>query len=313
MEINYKHDRKYGIVMFDPPWSYDNETSNIKGKARDHYKTMKLKDLKNLDFEHFFNERCIMFMWTTSSMMDKAIELGKHWDFKYVTEFLIWIKCDKNGELARRTMGYYTRIHSENLLMFSKGSVFPFKRLKSEWISNVLMSKRGKHSEKPKEVHDIINKIFEDVPKLEVFARDKCDKSWDYYGKEVGIHKNEKFKDEELKRIRKKQDSLLEQLNKSTIKFTKKIIDYQYRFGLERGRQESICNFFKKEKVEKEVKKKEEEEKYKSIHELEEKDEEKLKNIQIKNNNKKKEENNKETNKRKRKSKSKKQKKQKKE
>ena len=51
-------------------------------------------------------------------------------------------------------------------------------------ISQVVMAKRGKHSQKPQEVRKRIVKLMGDLPRIELFARTKVE-GWDAWGNEV--------------------------------------------------------------------------------------------------------------------------------
>ena len=51
-------------------------------------------------------------------------------------------------------------------------------------IGQVIMAKRGKHSVKPTEVRNKIIELMGDLPRIELFAREKHE-GWDVWGNEV--------------------------------------------------------------------------------------------------------------------------------
>jgi N6-adenosine-specific RNA methylase IME4 len=54
----------------------------------------------------------------------------------------------------------------------------------SNFVSQVIVSPREKHSKKPDIVRDKIVELFGDYPKVELFARQTSD-GWDVWGNEV--------------------------------------------------------------------------------------------------------------------------------
>lgn len=54
----------------------------------------------------------------------------------------------------------------------------------SNKISSVIIAPRREHSRKPDEARDRIVGLLGDKPRIELFARQKCD-GWDVFGNEV--------------------------------------------------------------------------------------------------------------------------------
>jgi len=50
--------------------------------------------------------------------------------------------------------------------------------------ASVIRSRRREHSRKPDEVHELIERMYPELPKLELFAR-KARPGWDVWGNEV--------------------------------------------------------------------------------------------------------------------------------
>ena len=54
----------------------------------------------------------------------------------------------------------------------------------SNFVSQVVVSKREEHSKKPDIIRERIVELFGDVPRIELFARRKTE-GWDVWGNEV--------------------------------------------------------------------------------------------------------------------------------
>src|SRR5690554_1969323 len=95
----------------------------------------------------------------------------REWGFTYRT-CAIWDK-QKIG------MGYYFRQQHEILLVATRGSIpapEPANR-----PGSVFSFKRGEHSSKPHEVAEMIEAMYPEFAKLEMFCRDPRE-GWDVWG-----------------------------------------------------------------------------------------------------------------------------------
>lgn len=172
--------KKYQIIYADPPWFYNErigETDNYVRGAQQHYRTVRLADLKALPISDIADqEHCLIFLWATSPMIADAIEMGNHWGFKYITVGFIWHK-------QLPVVGNYTMSECEFVLIFKKGRIPKPRGARN--IRQFLSKTRTKHSEKPPEIRDRIHAMFPEQDKIELFARHKVD-GWDVWGNEVG-------------------------------------------------------------------------------------------------------------------------------
>ena len=164
--------KKYQIIYADPPWEYGSVTK--LGNARDFYKTLTFNQLKELEIPS--DDNCLLFMWVVSQKMDKCIEVAKSWGFKYSGVAFVWHK--PNSTLC----GYYTMAQTELCLLFKKGKIPQPRGSRNE--RQFLTEKRTKHSKKPNEIRDRIQKMFPIQDKLELFARQKHE-GWDAFGDEI--------------------------------------------------------------------------------------------------------------------------------
>ena len=170
---------KFGILYADPPWDYkgrrqNNRTGPTTGSI-DYYPSMTMEQLKAFDVQDFCATDCLLFMWTTSPMLDKAVELMASWRFKYKTVAFVW---DKQRVVA----GNYTMSQCEMCLVGKKGKIPQPRGARN--IKQFLSERRTEHSAKPDTIRDRIAEMFPGQLKLELFARKRYP-DWYSYGNEV--------------------------------------------------------------------------------------------------------------------------------
>jgi N6-adenosine-specific RNA methylase IME4 len=122
------------IIYADPPWAYTikhhDKGTTMTGLSNQHYKTMTLKQLKQLKVKEIAAPNCILFLWTTGPQLINAGELMKAWVFQYKTMFMTWVKTT-NGQVKANRLGFYTRQSCEYVLMGSRGNVFFHSRIQT--------------------------------------------------------------------------------------------------------------------------------------------------------------------------------------
>ena len=171
-----KEKRKYKIIYADPPWKYfegGNKNQSL------HYKTLSLEEIKNLEIEQLADKDCILFIWVTFPMLEKVFEVIKSWGFEYSTCGFNWVKRNKISKGWFFGLGSWTRSNSELCLIATKGKPIRF----SASVSQVIDTPIEGHSKKPDCVRDKIVKLCGDLPRIELFARQKI-KGWDSWGNE---------------------------------------------------------------------------------------------------------------------------------
>lgn len=183
-------EKKYSIVYADPPWQYKVWSKKGAGRsAESHYTTQDIGRLKAINVQALCCDNCALFMWATYPCLKDAFALGEAWGFSYKTVAFTWIKRNKHNGNFFTGMGYYTRANAELVLLFTKGR--PLKRINNN-VEQVLVSKKGRHSQKPPEIRERIVQLFGDLPRIELFARsrdgffpDEEYNGWDVFGNEV--------------------------------------------------------------------------------------------------------------------------------
>jgi N6-adenosine-specific RNA methylase IME4 len=176
-------DRKYQVIYADPPWSYRDKREShprMSGGASSHYQTMGMSEIKALDVRSISDSNSMLFLWATFPNLPEALDVMRSWGFIYKTLGFSWIKTNKKSGTPFFGIGYYTKSNCEVCLIGVKGK--PIKVSNS--VSSVLISPREGHSKKPDIVRDRIVQLCGDVPRIELFAREKVD-GWDSWGNEI--------------------------------------------------------------------------------------------------------------------------------
>jgi N6-adenosine-specific RNA methylase IME4 len=174
--------KKYSIIYADPAWSFNNKKTggSLSSGASAHYDTMAVGDMCDLPINEIADDNCVLFMWWVGSQPKEAIILLEAWGFtlKTMTGFN-WVKTTVLGKLFFG-MGFWTRAGSECCLIAVKGKP---KRINAG-IRSVIKAPIDKHSKKPSIFREEIVKLMGDVPRVELFARNKTE-GWDVWGNEV--------------------------------------------------------------------------------------------------------------------------------
>jgi N6-adenosine-specific RNA methylase IME4 len=166
-------DGKYRVIYADPPWEYGNTMPKEFVEQRDHYPTMKLKEICELPIKNLAQENAVLFLWTTSPMLEETFEVVAAWGFKYKSSF-IWDK-------VKHVMGHYNSVRHEILLICVRGSCQPDN---IKLFDSVYSEERTEHSRKPEYFRNIIDTIYPTGKRIELFARSQHD-NWDNWGNEI--------------------------------------------------------------------------------------------------------------------------------
>ncbi len=173
--------KKYNVIYADPPWHYEVYSKKGEGRsAESHYPTMSIEDIRALPVRNVSAEDCALFLWVTFPCLQEGLSVLEAWGFTYKTVAFVWVKQNKKADSLFWGMGYWTRANAEICILATKGRP---KRI-SAGVHQVIMSHIEEHSKKPQEARDRIITLMGDVPRLEMFARQKTE-GWDVWGNEV--------------------------------------------------------------------------------------------------------------------------------
>ncbi len=172
--------KKYQIIYADPPWAYQNGGVPQAG-VNAQYKTMSVAELQLLPVNEIADNPSILFLWATFPQLQEALWVMKSWGFSYKTLGFSWLKTNKDGS-PFFGVGYYAKSNQEICLLGVKGNGHSL--VKSNKVSSVIITEKTKHSEKPAIVRDKIVELLGDLPRIELFARQKTE-GWDCIGNEI--------------------------------------------------------------------------------------------------------------------------------
>lgn len=152
---------------------------NIHATANSHYETMKQKDIEALKVSEIADDNSILFLWATFPKIQEALDVMKAWGFKYKTVGFTWVKKNKSGSNFFG-VGWYTKSNAEVCLIGIRGKAPKI----SNSISSIIETVRAEHSAKPAIVREKIVQFAGDLPRIELFAREKV-KGWKSWGNEI--------------------------------------------------------------------------------------------------------------------------------
>ena len=138
---------KYRVIYADPPWTYGNDRTYFGGDQISHYPSMTIEELCIMPIKEIIEDNSVLFIW------DKI----KH------------------------TMGHYSSVRHELLLLCIKGS-YPIQNKKL--YDSVYSEERTKHSKKPDFYYGMIEDLYPNSNKIELFSRYKRE-GWRVYGNQL--------------------------------------------------------------------------------------------------------------------------------
>ena len=179
----FNTEKKYSVIYADPPWKQSKGgkkrvRSNSSGKLLD-YPVLSLEDIG----EHLkcatalSEENSILFLWTIDKYLFEAQKMAEDLGYKLHAR-MIWDKV--TGIPAAFTVRY----GHEYLLYMYKGKLLPVTKDERGKIHTVFREKAQRHSQKPEAAYNIIERLYPEGKKIELYARNQR-AGWDCWGNEV--------------------------------------------------------------------------------------------------------------------------------
>ncbi|WP_395019814.1 MT-A70 family methyltransferase [Dongia sp.] len=177
---------KYQVIYADPPWEYrqSGSATSSRGMAKQHYPTMTTEAICRLPVAQLKTDDAVCFMWATFPNIAEALKVLQAWGFEYKTAAFVWVKTNPRSGSPFWGMGAYTRANAEVCLLGISPNTKAKTQVQSKAVHQIIHSPIERHSKKPDEVRRRIEQLLGDVPRLELFAREKA-KGWDAWGNEV--------------------------------------------------------------------------------------------------------------------------------
>lgn len=179
--------KKYSVIYADPPWSYRQcgNTKKSRGNAIQHYHTMTTEEICKMPVQNLAaTDGCVCFMWATFPNIGEALKVMEAWGFEYKTAAFVWVKKNSKSGSNFWGMGAYTRANAEVCLIGVSHGYKAKDHVISHAVHQIIESPIEEHSKKPDEVRKRIVSLLGDVPRIELFARQRA-KGWDCWGNEV--------------------------------------------------------------------------------------------------------------------------------
>ena len=179
----YNTEKKYDVIMADPPWKQKKGGSkavrpNSSGKELE-YPTLSLEDIKKQirQADKLTEDNAVLFLWTIDKYLFEAQQIAESFGYKLHAR-MIWNKV--TGIPAAFTI----RFGHEYLLYMYKGKLLPVSKEERGRIHSVFTEKVTRHSKKPELAYQIIERLYPNARKLELYARQHRE-NWDCWGNEV--------------------------------------------------------------------------------------------------------------------------------
>lgn len=166
----YDTTNRYDLILADPPWK---QARGGKKSVREsssgrplEYPTLSLGEIReHLEIATNLTEKdSVLFLWTIDKYLFEAQQIGESLGYKLHAR-MIWNKI--NGIPAAFTI----RFGHEYLLYMYRGKLLPVAKEERGKIHSVFTEQVKRHSQKPDVSYQIINRLYPDTRKLELYAR----------------------------------------------------------------------------------------------------------------------------------------------
>lgn len=164
----------YPVIYADPPWRYEH-SKTVSREIENQYPTMSLEEICILPVIDMAASDAVLFLWTTSPKLEESFAVIDCWGFKYRT-CMVWDK-------ERMGMGYYARQQHELLLICTRGEI-PVPEPANRPRSVQRIPRDPEHSAKPLEFYEIIESMYPEYSRVELFARNQRE-GWAVWGNQV--------------------------------------------------------------------------------------------------------------------------------
>ena len=184
---------KYGLIMADPPWRYENWSKEGEHKnAQKHYDCISTDEICAMNIGASAAPDSVLMLWGTSPMLPEALRVMSAWGFDYKGKAFCWAKNTKksiespdplvpigDGRNWKMGLGYGSRSNTEDCWIGTTGNP---RRLNAD-VRELIIEPLREHSRKPDEAFYRAERLFSG-PYLEAFSRQERP-GWDAFGNEV--------------------------------------------------------------------------------------------------------------------------------
>lgn len=189
----------FGLIMADPPWSFDNFSTRGEAKnAKAHYDCTPVEWIAGLPVGLMTAKDCLLWLWATNPLLPEALMVLTSWGFTFKTAGT-WVKRTVRGKDAFGT-GYILRSANEPFLIGTRGAPKTTRSTRSviptyddgvgregDWPAATITIEGvvREHSAKPEAGYVAAEMLMPDVQRIELFSR-RNRPGWSSWGNEVG-------------------------------------------------------------------------------------------------------------------------------
>ncbi|SMX38386.1 hypothetical protein MAA8898_01564 [Maliponia aquimaris] len=185
--------RKFGTIMADPPWQFQNKTGKVAPEHRrlNRYATMTLDDICAMPVADLADDPAHLYLWVPNALLPEGLQVMAAWGFQYKSN-IVWEKIRKDRGPDGRGVGFYFRNVTELLLFGVRGKnarTLAPGRSQVNFIEgtepdgDLIKTRKREHSRKPDEQYEIIESCSWG-PYLELFARGARE-NWTVWGNQA--------------------------------------------------------------------------------------------------------------------------------
>lgn len=166
------------VIVADPPWPHANGSRTNSGKSPK-YPLMNLREIAALGptVTRLAGDNAVLYLWATSPHLPGAIDTVSAWGFTY-RSFHVWSK-------DRVACGFWSRSNAELCIVAERGR--PAAPPASLLLTSVIEGapEADGHSTKPSVIHALVERLWPDARKIELFARRERE-GWRGVGYDLG-------------------------------------------------------------------------------------------------------------------------------
>jgi N6-adenosine-specific RNA methylase IME4 len=167
----------FRVVVADCPWQFKDSLPGKNRGATKNYGCLSLAKLKSFDLPPIADD-AVLFLWRVSAMVEEAYEVARAWGFTPKSE-IVWRKRTKTDK-RHFGMGRYVRAEHETAIIATRGRA----PVSDKSIRSIFDAPVGRHSAKPDEFFELVERLYPEGPYLEVFGRKRRSR-WHVIGDQI--------------------------------------------------------------------------------------------------------------------------------
>ena len=189
-----------GLIYADVPRHFNvrSDETGLDRSPENHYPTMSFDQLAAFPIDDIAADDCILVFWSTAASLIDDIELMAEWGFvalrprgadgKLLRDPETLMLHNARGrycsmqvwDKVRIGLGYWFRDRHECILIGTRGN--PVPPAPGTQDESLFTEPKGEHSAKPARVAAMIERLWPNTPKIELFQRGRARAGWRVWG-----------------------------------------------------------------------------------------------------------------------------------